>query len=77
MRNRFTTGADPRNTGSARSKRAARQRVPRRCIVEARTTDNAYGKGHQFFITYKSTMIPADSAGGYSIFGQVSSGLTN
>jgi len=50
---------------------------PAGSIVEARTTDNAYGQGHQFFITYKDTTIPADSAGGYSIFGHVTSGLAD
>jgi peptidyl-prolyl cis-trans isomerase B (cyclophilin B) len=48
---------------------------PAGSIVEARTSDNAYGSGHQFFITYKDTTIPADTAGGYSIFGRVTSGL--
>jgi peptidyl-prolyl cis-trans isomerase B (cyclophilin B) len=48
---------------------------PAGSIVEARTSDNAYGQGHQFFITYKKTTIPADSAGGYSVFGHVTSGL--
>jgi peptidyl-prolyl cis-trans isomerase B (cyclophilin B) len=48
---------------------------PAGSIVEARTSDNAYGSGHQFFITYKATSIPDDSAGGYSIFGHVTSGL--
>ncbi|MDQ1546144.1 MAG: peptidyl-prolyl cis-trans isomerase [Actinomycetota bacterium] len=50
-------------------------KYPAGSIVEARTSDNAYGSGHQFFITYKDTTIPADSAGGYSIFGHVTSGL--
>ena len=48
---------------------------PAGSIVEARTSNNAYGSGHQFFITYKATTIPADSAGGYSIFGHVTGGL--
>ena len=48
---------------------------PAGSIVEARTSDNAYGNGHQFFITYKATTIPADSAGGYSIFGKITGGL--
>jgi peptidyl-prolyl cis-trans isomerase B (cyclophilin B) len=48
---------------------------PAGSIVEARTSDNAYGSGHQFFITYKSTTIPADSAGGYTVFGHILSGL--
>ena len=50
---------------------------PAGSIVEARTSDNAYGSGHQFFITYKKTTIPADSAGGYSIFGHITSGLSD
>jgi peptidyl-prolyl cis-trans isomerase B (cyclophilin B) len=50
---------------------------PAGSIVEARTSDNAYGQGHQFFITYKDTTIPADSAGGYSIFGHITSGLSD
>jgi peptidyl-prolyl cis-trans isomerase B (cyclophilin B) len=50
-------------------------KYPAGSIVEARTSDNAYGQGHQFFITYKDTTIPADSAGGYSIFGHITSGL--
>lgn len=47
---------------------------PAGSIVEART-GSAYGQGHQFFITYKTTTIPADSAGGYSIFGHITGGL--
>jgi peptidyl-prolyl cis-trans isomerase B (cyclophilin B) len=45
-------------------------------IVEARGSGDAYSNGHQFFITYKTSDIPADSAGGYSVFGQVTSGLS-
>jgi peptidyl-prolyl cis-trans isomerase B (cyclophilin B) len=45
-------------------------------IVEARGTGDAYSQGHQFFITYQTSTIPADSAGGYSVFGQVTSGLS-
>jgi peptidyl-prolyl cis-trans isomerase B (cyclophilin B) len=48
---------------------------PAGSIVLARTTNNAYGQGHQFFITLKSTKIDADSAGGYSVFGKITSGL--
>jgi peptidyl-prolyl cis-trans isomerase B (cyclophilin B) len=48
---------------------------PAGSIVEARTLNNAYGNGHQFFITYKKTSIPVDSAGGYSLFGHITSGL--
>ena len=48
---------------------------PAGSIVEARSSGNDYGSGHQFFITYKDTYIPADSAGGYSIFGHIVGGL--
>ncbi|MBO1268460.1 peptidylprolyl isomerase [Arthrobacter cavernae] len=44
-------------------------------IAVARTSGNAYGNGHQFFIVYKDTVIPADQAGGYSVVGKVTSGL--
>lgn len=72
-----TTGAD---TGAAYSfgpleNTPSDNVYPAGSIVEARTSDNAYGQGHQFFITYKDTTIPADSAGGYSIFGHITSGL--
>jgi peptidyl-prolyl cis-trans isomerase B (cyclophilin B) len=39
-------------------------------------TGQAYGQGHQFFITYKTTTIPAPTGlAGYSIIGHVTSGL--
>lgn len=44
-------------------------------IAVARSAGNAYGSGHQFFIVYKDTEIPADQAGGYSVVGKVTSGL--
>ncbi|UVJ37886.1 peptidylprolyl isomerase [Arthrobacter sp. CJ23] len=44
-------------------------------IAVARTSGNAYGNGHQFFIVYKDTEIPADQAGGYSVVGKVTTGL--
>lgn len=44
-------------------------------IAVARTGNNAYGNGQEFFIVYKDTTIPADSAGGYTIVGTVTSGL--
>ena len=48
---------------------------PAGTIAVARTGDNAYGNGTQFFIVYKDTVIPADSAGGYTVVGRVTSGL--
>lgn len=47
---------------------------PAGTIAVARTGNNAYGNGHQFFIVYKDTTIPADSAGGYTVVGKVTSG---
>ena len=44
-------------------------------IALARQGDNAYSNGSQFFIVYGDTTIPADSAGGYTVVGQVTSGL--
>ncbi|WP_243063073.1 peptidylprolyl isomerase [Humibacter sp. RRB41] len=44
-------------------------------IAMARQSDNAYSNGSQFFIVYGDTTIPADSAGGYTVIGKVTSGL--
>jgi peptidyl-prolyl cis-trans isomerase B (cyclophilin B) len=71
-----TTGADPTDYSFGPLENTPSDNVyPAGSIVEARSINNAYGSGHQFFITYKSTTIPADSAGGYSIFGHITSGL--
>lgn len=48
---------------------------PAGTIAIARTGDNAYGNGRQFFIVTKDTILPVDSAGGYSVVGRVTSGL--
>ncbi|MFJ5957174.1 peptidylprolyl isomerase [Paenarthrobacter sp. NPDC092416] len=48
---------------------------PAGTIAVARTGNDAYGNGRQFFIVYKDTTIPADSAGGYTVVGKVTSGL--
>lgn len=48
---------------------------PAGTIAMARTADNAYSQGRQFFIVFEDTMLPTDSAGGYTIFGTVTSGL--
>src|SRR6185437_315280 len=36
---------------------------------------NANSQGSQFFIVYKDTTIPSDSAGGYTVIGTITSGL--
>lgn len=53
----------------------ADNKYPAGTIAIARTGNNAYGNGHQFFIVYKDTTIPADTAGGYTVVGKVTSGL--
>ncbi|MFW0775094.1 peptidylprolyl isomerase [Paenarthrobacter nitroguajacolicus] len=50
-------------------------KYPAGTIAVARSGNDAYGNGHQFFIVYKDTTIPADTAGGYTIVGKVTSGL--
>ena len=48
---------------------------PAGTIAMARQPQNAYSKGSQFFIVYDDTTLPADAAGGYTVIGQVTSGL--
>lgn len=44
-------------------------------IAMARQSDNANSMGSQFFIVFGDSTIPADTAGGYTVFGSVTSGL--
>ena len=44
-------------------------------IAMARQSNNAESQGSQFFIVYEDTTIPSDDAGGYTVIGQVTSGL--
>lgn len=48
---------------------------PAGTIAMARAGSDAYSNGHQFFIVYGDTSIPADDAGGYTVIGTVTSGL--
>ncbi|WBU38673.1 peptidylprolyl isomerase [Homoserinibacter sp. YIM 151385] len=48
---------------------------PAGTIAMARTGGDAYGNGRQFFIVFEDTTLPADEAGGYTVFGTVTSGL--
>ncbi|HEY9477188.1 MAG TPA: peptidylprolyl isomerase [Microbacteriaceae bacterium] len=50
-------------------------KYPAGTIAMARAGDNAYSQGHQFFVMYADGTLPADSAGGYTVFGHVTSGL--
>ena len=46
-------------------------------LAMARAGGDANSNGSQFFIVYEDTSIPADAAGGYSVFGKVTAGLEN
>jgi peptidyl-prolyl cis-trans isomerase B (cyclophilin B) len=48
---------------------------PAGTLAMARQSNNASSQGSQFFIVYKDTTIPSDSAGGYTVIGKVTSGL--
>ncbi|GAB3285227.1 peptidylprolyl isomerase PpiB [Sinomonas notoginsengisoli] len=50
-------------------------KYPAGTIAAARTGNNPYGNGQEFFIVYRDTTIPADGAGGYTVVGRVTSGL--
>lgn len=44
-------------------------------LAMARTPNNAYSMGSQFFIVFSTTPLPRDSAGGYTVFGRITDGL--
>lgn len=48
---------------------------PAGTLAMARQGGNGDSMGSQFFITYEDSTIPADDAGGYTVLGQVTSGL--
>ena len=48
---------------------------PTGTLAMARQGGKADSQGSQFFLVYKDSMIPADAAGGYSVFGRVTQGL--
>lgn len=48
---------------------------PAGTIAVARVADDAYSNGHQFFIVFKDTTLPPDSAGGYTVVGNVTDNL--
>lgn len=67
--------SDPAYTWGPLENTPGDNKYPAGTIAVARTGNNAYGNGTQFFIVYKDTVIPADSAGGYTVVGKVTSGL--
>ncbi len=48
---------------------------PAGTIAMARQGNNAASQGSQFFIVYKDSMIPSDTAGGYTVIGHITGGL--
>ncbi len=48
---------------------------PAGTIAMARASGSAYSMGSQFFMVYGDSPLPADSAGGYTVFGQITDGL--
>lgn len=52
------------------------QKYPAGTIAMARAGGNAYSQGRQFFIVTKDTPLPNDAAGGYTVFGRITSNLS-
>jgi peptidyl-prolyl cis-trans isomerase B (cyclophilin B) len=48
---------------------------PAGTLAMARVGGDASSMGSQFFLVYEDSQIPADEAGGYTVFGRVTSGL--
>lgn len=48
---------------------------PAGTVAMARRGDDAESMGSQFFLVYEESTIPSDSAGGYTVFGTITSGL--
>lgn len=48
---------------------------PAGTIAMARVSNDAFSQGRQFFVVYQDTTLPADAAGGYTVFGRVTNGL--
>ena len=44
-------------------------------LAMARVGGNGSSMGSQFFIVYRDSRIPSDNAGGYTVFGKITSGL--
>ena len=48
---------------------------PAGTLAMARVGNQAESLGSQFFLVYEDSTIPSDSAGGYTVFGRITSGL--
>ena len=70
------TGAtDPTYSFGPVENAAAGGIYPTATLAMARAKDNAYSNGRQFFIVLSDSALPDDTAGGYTVFGTVTSGL--
>ncbi len=49
---------------------------PAGTLAMARVGNDGSSMGSQFFLVYEDSMIPSDAAGGYTVFGQVTEGLS-
>jgi peptidyl-prolyl cis-trans isomerase B (cyclophilin B) len=68
-------GSDPNYSFGPVENPGAGGIYPAGTIAMARGGNNAYSQGRQFFIVFDTVPLPDDSAGGYTIIGQVTSGL--
>jgi peptidyl-prolyl cis-trans isomerase B (cyclophilin B) len=74
---------DPTGTGSGGPKyrfgpienAPANNVYPAGTVAMAREGNKPSSQGSQFFIVYKDSTIPSDTAGGYTVFGHVTTGL--
>lgn len=48
---------------------------PAGTVAMARQGNNGESMGSQFFLVYEDSEIPSDTAGGYTVFGKITSGL--
>lgn len=48
---------------------------PAGTVAMARQQDNGESMGSQFFLVFADVPLPSDSAGGYSVFGEITGGL--
>ncbi|WP_243738100.1 peptidylprolyl isomerase [Cellulomonas shaoxiangyii] len=48
---------------------------PAGTLAMARVGNDAQSMGSQFFLVYEDSTIPSDTAGGYTVFGRITSGL--
>ena len=48
---------------------------PAGTVAMARVADDAESMGSQFFLVFNDVELPSDSAGGYSVFGEITGGL--